>query len=221
MTMQSAGTAQAQTPAPAPSVEATIEAYKARRSELNSQLVSLTVRRDLLTQQVRNASGADAQQLNAQLANVSQRNLQVLKSLGEIDDAVNKLLAGAPVVAQVPAPPPMLGDAGTTVTTPLPPVDRSIQLERVAAVSVVAAAMLLVGLWRFLRRPVAALSAADVGRLEKLQQSVDVIALEVERLGESHRYLSKVLSDGHAIGAGPAQNVGDARRESVPETRRS
>lgn len=205
----------------AASFDATLSAYKQRRSELNSQLVNLTVRRDLLTQQLRNAEGTDAQQLNTQLAIVSQRNNQVLKSLGEIDDAVNKLLAGAPIVV-TSAPGQGIALPGVaTVPPPVPIGALARDADRIVLISGVAIVVLVAALWRSLRRPVTALGAGDVGRLERLQQSVDAIALEVERLGESQRYVSKVLSEGKAIGAGPAEAVGAAKRENVPAVHRS
>lgn len=37
--------------------------------------------------------------------------------------------------------------------------------------------------------------AADEGRLEQLQQSVDAIALEVERIGEAQRFHTKLQAD--------------------------
>ena len=203
-----------------PSFESQLAAYKARRSELNSQLMSLTIRRDLLTQQLRNASGTDARDLNAQLAIVSQRNNQVLKAMGDIDDAVNKLLINAPVVATTPAAPTQ--GTAVTIVPPLPPINNAPpQPDRLLIMSGLGAVVLIVAILRFARRPVAALSSPDVGRLEKLQQSVDAIAIEVERLGESHRYLSKVLGDGKALGAGAAQELGAAKREDVPAARRS
>ncbi|HEX7938297.1 MAG TPA: hypothetical protein VF483_04845 [Gemmatimonadaceae bacterium] len=221
MTMQSAASAQGKvaTTQAATSVQDALAAYKSRRSELNNQLVELTVRRDLLTQQLRNASGPQVQELNAQLTEVGHRNSAVIKSLGEIDDAINKLLTNSPVVVS--------GAPTEGVTVPgiaiVPPPVTGVQLPPdawlgVAGVAVVA---MVVTLWRTMRRPVFSLSSTDVGRLEKLQQSVDAIALEVERLGESQRYVSRVLSENRIIGAGAAESVGALKREDAPANRRS
>ena len=47
---------------------------------------------------------------------------------------------------------------------------------------------------RFLRRPQAqAFPLADDDRLERLQQSVDAIAIEVERIAEAQRFSAKLL----------------------------
>jgi len=220
--MQSAVAPQAKAATrPGVAVQDALAAYKARRSELNSQLVELTVRRDLLTQQLRNASGAEAKELNSQLTIVGQRNTQVLKSLGEIDDAVNKLLTTSPVVVSNQAAPTEGVTAPAIATVPPPLPGFRLQSNPLTIVSGVAVVVLLMTMWRSLRRPVASLSSSDVGRLERLQQSVDAIALEVERLGESQRYVSKVLSEGRAIGAGAAESIGALKREEAPANRRS
>jgi hypothetical protein len=50
--------------------------------------------------------------------------------------------------------------------------------------------------WRSFRRPVSTrLAGADAGRLEQLQRSVDVMAVEVERIAESQRFTAKLLND--------------------------
>ena len=63
-------------------------------------------------------------------------------------------------------------------------------------------ALLLIGplLWQFLpgwEASEADVAAAPVGefRLDSIQQSVDAIALEVERIGEAQRYQTKVVQE--------------------------
>ena len=52
------------------------------------------------------------------------------------------------------------------------------------------------------------LPAAQVDRLSQLEQSVDAVALEVERIGESQRYMTKVLTEKDQ----PPQSEGAATR---------
>ena len=54
------------------------------------------------------------------------------------------------------------------------------------------------------------LPAAQVDRLSQLEQSVDAVALEVERIGESQRYMTKVLTEKDQ----PQQSEGAAARSS-------
>ena len=52
--------------------------------------------------------------------------------------------------------------------------------------------------WRLGRRSAAldaGMAAVDDGRLEQLQQSIDAIALEVERIGEAQRFHAKLQSE--------------------------
>lgn len=68
-------------------------------------------------------------------------------------------------------------------------------------VHVLLAALGVWWVWRILTRSRASSDAAasalpQDGQLEQLQQSVDAIALEVERIGEAQRYTAKVMSEG-------------------------
>ncbi|MEO7458374.1 MAG: hypothetical protein ABIY52_19095 [Gemmatimonadaceae bacterium] len=47
------------------------------------------------------------------------------------------------------------------------------------------------------RGPSAALKRADDDRLERLQQSVDAIAIEVERIAEAQRFSTRLLAERH------------------------
>src|SRR5439155_9649233 len=64
-----------------------------------------------------------------------------------------------------------------------------------------AVAFVLLGflLWRWARRRVGAafarLTPEDAERIDQLQRSVDVMAVEVERIAEGQRYVAKVLSE--------------------------
>ena len=51
-------------------------------------------------------------------------------------------------------------------------------------------------------------------RLDRLDQSMDSIAIEVERIGEGQRFVTRVMSgNGRALGAGAAQPIEVAARE--------
>ena len=62
--------------------------------------------------------------------------------------------------------------------------------------------------------------AEVVGRLERIEQAVDAIAVEVERISEGQRFTTKLLSEtrgGGALPAGPASSAapsahGEAQR---------
>ena len=202
----------------APNIKAQLAQFEARREALNDQLVSLTVRRDLLTQQMRNADEAGKAQLEAQLKDVGNRTASVNAELNKVDDAVNKLLQGSDVTtpALTPAPPmpalPALpGRQGITI---IPPGrDRSRPASGNMAFDAFGFALVIFLMWRWLRRPHGAvkLGSEDVNRLEQMQRAIDVMAVEVERISESQRYVAKLLNEGRELGAGAAQSVVVAR----------
>ena len=188
---------------------AALRALDARRSELNSQLTSLTIRRDLLSQQLRNADAAGQQQLQAMLAEVGNQTARVMKDLAATDAQANKLTADASNFTTLPAPARGIGIV--TVPPMPPPVSAASDLaDRLAVLGGGALAFIvLVAFARWLWRPrrgATQLAEADVGRMERLQQSIDVIAVEVERIAEGQRHLSKVLAD-RVLGAGQAEPV--------------
>lgn len=66
----------------------------------------------------------------------------------------------------------------------------------------------------------AALDHATQQKLEHLQQAVDTIAIEVERISEGQRFVTKLMSD-RALGAGAAEPIRSAAaaRQAVPSER--
>jgi hypothetical protein len=68
------------------------------------------------------------------------------------------------------------------------------------------------------RAPVA--DQMTMQRLEELQQSVDTIAIEVERISEGQRFVTRVLSDQPALAGGAAEPMRAAQKASIPSERR-
>jgi hypothetical protein len=72
--------------------------------------------------------------------------------------------------------------------------------------------LLLFILFRGMRQRVGAsfarLAPEDTNRIDQLQRSVDVMAVEVERISEGQRFVSKLLNDqSSAVGSGDAVRV--------------
>jgi hypothetical protein len=66
-------------------------------------------------------------------------------------------------------------------------------------------------LWRGAPRRDAAqpqTSLADSQRLERLEQAMDAIAIEIERISEGQRFVTKVLAERPARAAGDGQQAG-------------
>ncbi|MDQ3995512.1 MAG: hypothetical protein M3303_00675 [Gemmatimonadota bacterium] len=64
-------------------------------------------------------------------------------------------------------------------------------------------------LWKGATKVVSQIPAAFEARLTRFEQSLDAVAIEIERVSEGQRFLTKLLAedDPRAIGAGPAQPV--------------
>lgn|SRR5690348_2079156 len=68
------------------------------------------------------------------------------------------------------------------------------------------------------RPPVAASISADLhDRLERIEQAVDTVAIEVERISESQRYLTKLMAEPRALpGTGSAGgDLGARNKDSL------
>jgi hypothetical protein len=174
----------------APAQQQQLEGLKSQRSALTDQLLSQTIRRDLVNQQLRNATGQTAADLQAQIRTIDASVKATTTQLDRIDQAVRQAAT-----------------SGLTSTTS--PVDARLdQLERVAVrvgtigvVGIVAVfALLLQSARRWWRRPAAQLSSEDSMRLDHLQRAVDVIAVEVERISETQRFMAKRDEDKRIAG---------------------
>jgi chaperonin cofactor prefoldin len=97
----------------------------------------------------------------------------------------------------------------------------------VAIISVFVFAPFAIAISRFIWRrstPAARASVPDHAteqRLDQIQQSIDTIAIEVERISEGQRFVTKLLSekDRAALGAGAAEPIRASQKSAVPSER--
>jgi hypothetical protein len=60
---------------------------------------------------------------------------------------------------------------------------------------------------RIWKRPVAVpppIPAETLARLERMEQALDTVAIEVERISEGQRFVTQLMSEPRALGAGAA-----------------
>jgi hypothetical protein len=197
--------------------EAVLAAARAAREELGNQLERLEERRRELTQEMRRGpEGTSRDGIERRISSLDQRIAEVEKQIATADDAVAKAAAIPGAVVEHPDPPP--------------PPDPNAAMESVAIVSTVFTMFVLFPLaiayarrlWRRGALAVAELPKVLAERLTRLDQAVDTIAIEVERISEGQRFLTKVMTDntGRPLGAGPAQPVEISAREggAVPRS---
>jgi hypothetical protein len=199
--------------------QAILAAARAAREELGNQLESLEERRQELSQQLRRSEeGIDRDGVQRRISAIDQRIVELDKQIQAADDAVAKAAAIPGAATEVPEPPA--------------PPDPDAMTEQIAIVSSVFTLFVLFPLtiayarrlWRRGAVAVAELPKVLAERLTRLDQAVDTIAIEVERISEGQRFLTKVMTDhssGRAIGAGPAQPLEIDSREGVPVPRSS
>jgi archaellum component FlaC len=189
---------------PTPRTKRDIDALNARRDELSNQLQSVDGRRLKLIGQLKQTGDPTAiKGLQDRLALLDARQLQ-LES--DIQTTGQQLTSPA---------------AGLIASTEQGPFPGGLGTGQVMGLSVLTIIFVLFPLavgvgrsiWKRSSRPappVAAL-AESAQRLERLEGSVDAIALEIERISEGQRFVTKLLSETQ-----PAPILGAGQR--TPET---
>ncbi len=183
----------------APSASAIYEGFKAQRRELSDQLEELeSTRREISSQLQQLPAGPEKTALETRMTDVAARI-----------SAVDQMLASnAASLAQSSAIP------GAVVEPPV--YVREGPPEEAYVVGTIFMVIVLLPLSIALARRVWRRSAAVVtsfprelvDRLSRMEQAVEATAVEVERIGEGQRFLTRLFTEGEgarAIGAGAAQ----------------
>lgn len=162
-------------------------ALRAQRSELSDQLQSAARRRASTAEALSTASPVEKPGLEARLKVLDARIVQIESQI----DATGQLLAQAPgqLLATSEAPNFQIGGG--------PPVDITA-ISAIVTVFVLAplAIALARNLWkRGSRAPAPAIDRETAERLRRLEQSIDSIAVEVERISEGQRFVTKLMSE--------------------------
>lgn len=182
-----------------------LDVLKARREELSNQLVSVDGRRSKLISQLQTIGGDETARkgLEDRLALLDKRQLQLESDLGETGRQLSSVPAG--LVASTSAAPVFAGLG-------------SGQLLALSIVSVIfVLAPLAIGfartLWKRSNRPAPPPPVFNEAaqRLERLEAAVDTIAVEIERISEGQRFVTKLLSE-----AQPAPMLGAGQRSAEP-----
>ena len=192
-----------------------------QRGELQSQLEQLAHRRNQLFAQSHTSDGPARRELESRMREIDARSSRIDGQIQQLNDriveAMGRVRSGEAVVEpRVNVPqitiPPFEGG--------FPFRQRGPDMRQVGAFLAVEAVVLtLVGLmfWRIgmkrMREQFERMFTQQAAQMNQLQQAVDVIGIEVERISEGQRYVAKVLTDGSA----PAMPVG--RKEPAPAQR--
>jgi hypothetical protein len=197
-----------------PSANAVYEGFIHQRDELRNQLSRLNDQRsDLSGQLQEHASGpsnaADTRGLEQRIAQVDARIAEVEKAIATSDAQV---AASAAVPGAIIEQPPY--------ERPGPP-DEVYVLTGLFFVVVLFPISFAFArrIWKRASNAVTTLPQELFDRFTRVEQNLDAIAIEVERLGEGQRYVSRVLTERSMLGAGSAEPVEQPKRERQAERR--
>jgi hypothetical protein len=191
-----------------------VQALRQRGSELSRQLSSATGRRNDLANALEDAEGVNKQGIEQRIAQLDQRIMGI-----EGDIAQNgRLLASAP--------PSSLPVSSETSGRPGPNPGQITAISIVGTIFVLfpLAIAMARNLWRRGSRHVAiAPSPESAQRMERLEQAVDAIAIEIERVSEGQRFMTRLLTEGSvqalSVGQKVAEPVRLPDRESLRASR--
>lgn len=185
-----------------------IIALRARRSELSNQLTSAAGRRRSLASELNGTADPAAKAgLEARVAILDKRMVQL-----ESDIAQTGQLLSSDAAARVTStePPNTFLGMNADYAAPLIGVFFIFVLGPLA----IGAARMM---WKRSSRPVLPPGSAESAqRLARMEQSVDAIAVEVERISEGQRFVTRLLSEKAALLPGVNEKLKDTTQYQVP-----
>ena len=165
---------------------------RARRSELSDQLENASSRRRQLAEQSRRADGANKAGLESRLEVLDQRIVRLESELDATGQILSSPQAARLVAETQPSknfdPPVRFRDIDPE------PILISFTLFVLAPISLAISRLI----WKRASRigsSVPAIAGESSQRLERIEQAMDAIAIEVERVSEGQRFVTRLLSE--------------------------
>jgi len=192
---------------PVPMTGREVAALRSQRNELSNQLTSAADRRHSLSEELKTApAGPSRTGLEQRIEVLDKRMVQLesdMASTGQqLTAAPLSALAGSQNFGGGDMPRNVMQISGVFIVFVLFPL--TLTLSRF--------------LWKRSSRPAAApvqqLSGETAQRLERLEHGVDAIAIEIERVAEGQRFVTRLLSEGQA-GRLPGQTILEGVKETV------
>ncbi|HEU4629760.1 MAG TPA: hypothetical protein VFS08_08430 [Gemmatimonadaceae bacterium] len=188
---------------------AILEALKAQREELRDQLSNVSETRSSIAAQLRRETLTDVERtgLEQRLTSMDQRIAELDKQLAESNAAVARASAIPGAVVPEPPPPPRSGPDEDMIAL-------GMFLTFAAALPLVIAYARRI--WRRSAKLIQTIPPELYDRLSRIEQGMDAVAVEVERIGEGQRFMTRLFNempDPRAIGAGAAQPIDLEARE--------
>ena len=193
---------------------AEIQGLRVKIRALNDELQTAASRRNTIAERLKGMDPAARPGYEARLKVLDERIISLERDL----QTSTQQLAAAPAAA--------LTTAGWQEPDPNLILDKIANdlVPIVAILSVFVFAPFTIAISRFFWKRAAAparppvIDQATIQRLEQLQQSVDTIAIEVERISEGQRFVTRLMNE-RAVGAGAAEPVRVSQRSPVSSER--
>ena len=157
-----------------------VRELRARRSELLDQLQQAQNRRELVANELQRSDGANRAGLEQRLVVLDERIIQLESELA----ATERQLAASPGSLRSDAGSPGPGQSDAWIAIPV-----FFMMFVLFPIAFAYARRI----WRRTSAP--RVAPADTGRLERIEQAVEAIAVEVERVSEGQRFVTKLLSE--------------------------
>ena len=202
-----------ETPVGVPQTRAEFDQLHFRRVQLREQVNSYAARRDGLRNELKSADAGGAR--SALQARIQELDARIMRTDDEID-RISEQIANTPAhvfASQSAVDPAKIADRVTKDLVPLAGIFSVFVLFPITLAIVRLA-------WKRSSVPPrsATEQAAMKQQLEQIQQSIDTIAVEVERISEGQRYVARVMNERH-LGAGAAEAVAPLQ-PAIPVERR-
>ena len=195
----------------APSASAIYEGFRAQRRELSNQLDELEgTRREIISQLEEMPPGApERKALETRMTDIDTRITSVDQMLASNAADISK---SAAIPGAVVEPPRIINEG--------PPEEAYVlggmfMLIVLLPISIAFARRI----WRRSAAAVTAFPRDIADRLFRMEQAMEATAVEVERIGEGQRFLTRLFTEGEgarAIGAGAAQPI-ERKSKSAPD----
>jgi len=193
-----------------PSASAIYEGFKAQRDVLNGQLDELNGAREEVIRQLNQTPDGSPQykSLTERLTDLDTR----IKSVDGMIGANSIQLAQSAAVPGAVVPPPPFRREG--------PPEEAFVLGGMFIVVVLLPLSIAMArrIWRRSAAVVTSFPKELADRLLRLEQTTEATSLEVERIGEGQRFLTKLFTEGEgarALGAGAAQPIETRQQQSA------
>jgi hypothetical protein len=189
--------------------------FTAQRKELGNQLDNLQEQRSNLSEKLQDpmVSGADRKGVETRIADLDARIQAVDKQIATADAQV----------AQAAAVPGAVVEEPPVYHNNEPPAGVIIgSLFMMFCIFPITIAYCR-RIWRRGGTAITAVPGELMERMSRLDQAVESIAIEVERIGEGQRFMTRVFTDSgnRALGVGPAEPIRQPAKEGAPLHARS